>query len=95
MIMTSDLTPARYVGKVCARHPEANGVRYKCSYRCVECARAAVQEYLDTNDKAMNKHKKYVTKWRKKNKDRINARVRLRRAQAKEAMKKVLESIPG
>lgn len=32
-------TETRYVGKVCAKHPEESGQRYRADSRCVACAR--------------------------------------------------------
>ena len=34
---TKDLTPARYIGKVCEKHLEFAGLRMKSNRKCVEC----------------------------------------------------------
>ena len=39
----------RYVGKVCAAHPELNGERYTSSYGCILCALEAVKKYQSKN----------------------------------------------
>lgn len=33
----NELTDKRYHGKICAEHPEFNGLRAKKSYLCVQC----------------------------------------------------------
>lgn len=33
----NEMTDARYIGKICAHHPEFNGLRAKRSYQCVQC----------------------------------------------------------
>jgi hypothetical protein len=38
----------RYIGKVCAKHPELNGERYVASYGCITCAREAVDRHAKT-----------------------------------------------
>jgi hypothetical protein len=37
---------ARYRGKVCKNHPELNGLRYRCSSACTECARIKRREQV-------------------------------------------------
>jgi len=36
-VATNKLTPARYIGKVCVKHPSFGGVRARVSGVCVQC----------------------------------------------------------
>lgn len=38
----------QYYGKVCAKHPELEGLRARPHYRCVECFRAYQRKYQTT-----------------------------------------------
>lgn len=59
---------AEYFGKVCDKHPELKGKRYKCNYSCWGCIKDQVKKrYQDNPDKEVAR----VLKWRKANWDRV------------------------
>ena len=33
----NEMTDKRYIGKICAKHPEFEGLRLKRGYECVQC----------------------------------------------------------
>lgn len=52
------LTPTRFIGSICAAHPEAAGVRRKANRVCVLCARARYARYcIDHKDSIVAKRK--------------------------------------
>jgi len=52
-ITGAPLSPNQYIGRVCDKHPELNGLRARPSYRCVACyqsyQREAARKRYQTN----------------------------------------------
>jgi hypothetical protein len=83
----------KYLGKVCARHPDRNGLRWRDSRSCVQCQRdyrkttyrrdpekilAANQKWVDANpEKRKHVHKLAARKWREKNPEAVRLQSRL------------------
>jgi len=46
----SELTPARYLGKICDKHPELAGLRKKANRSCVGCWREQIKKSHSTEE---------------------------------------------
>lgn len=65
---------AKFLGKVCARHPELNGERYSGGRKCVACQNKRTQYWYKNNKEKHAKltaltHKRKTKQWRKDNKE--------------------------
>lgn len=74
------MAAAQFIGKVCAKHPDAGGVRYVAQKVCVECLKetnarraAAKKEWEAANRESVLQRK---AKWREDNREAINAKAR-------------------
>lgn len=43
-----DLTPARYLGAVCSKHPELKGLRQRCNRTCTACLKEKTRKHQKT-----------------------------------------------
>jgi hypothetical protein len=43
-----ELTPARYLGTVCSKHPELNGLRQRCNRTCTACLKEKTRKHQKT-----------------------------------------------
>lgn len=43
--MTYELTEARYLGSVCVKHPELNGLRQRCNRTCTACLKEKTRKF--------------------------------------------------
>lgn len=71
--LNNELTPLRFMGKICGKHPELNGLRIKSSKACVQCHR----DYMRKSYKNINAEQ--IAKKRLKREE--NARKRLEKEQ--------------
>ena len=60
---TAAMTPRRYRGKVCARHPALRGLRYKSTRDCVECSRESAKRRYD-RDPVAERGRRYRSRWK-------------------------------
>lgn len=67
------LTDNRYVGKICKHHQDSGGVRYKSSYKCVDCMRVNTDVYQALHPKQVRVNKR---RYDKKHRNAINAQRR-------------------
>lgn len=86
------LTDKRYIGKVCGKHPEWEGLRKKGNHECVQCTAERVKAFRKANpdkDAAIAKawyetnkqsHAAVQKEWREANPDKVNAKAAKYRA---------------
>lgn len=80
--------PQRYLGKVCVKHPELNGLRYLSSRSCVTCRNEYVREYdrrkrLEKDERFLLKQRLAQRLYRQRNQDSIKKREAERRRHPK------------
>ena len=76
----------RYIGSICAEHPELRGERRTASGNCLKCKQAAIRAWNKANpDVHRRKIKRYRTVHRDKYLEGAHARNAVRRARTRDA----------